>query len=179
MAVHVRRDHSLRVPRPDLSDAAESPSACAAAGCHADRSTSWIATAFVAMYGDRSRPPRWGPVLAAGRAGQPAAEQPLAELARDEARPAIVRASALELLGGYSGSAGRRALEQSLDDPDPLVRATAASHVGAATEEHLVELLAPLCRDSIRAVRVAAAERLAGLAPDGACAGALDEAVAA
>ena len=42
MGVDGRRDHSFRVPRPDLFLATGTPNACT--DCHADRSTTWAAT---------------------------------------------------------------------------------------------------------------------------------------
>jgi hypothetical protein len=41
MVVDVRRDHAIRVPRPDLSIALSTPNACN--NCHADRSAQWAA----------------------------------------------------------------------------------------------------------------------------------------
>ena len=49
MVVHDRRDHSMRVPRPDLSVSIGTPNACTQ--CHTDRSAEWAAKA-VAEAGD-------------------------------------------------------------------------------------------------------------------------------
>lgn len=43
MGVDPRRDHSLRIPRPDLSDTLNSPNACVQ--CHSDQSNSWASKA--------------------------------------------------------------------------------------------------------------------------------------
>ncbi|MDV7397777.1 hypothetical protein RZS08_40630, partial [Arthrospira platensis SPKY1] len=66
-------------------------------------------------------------MLAAFRAGAPGASDRLAALATDPAQPAIVRATALESLA----QAGSHAVPPaSLQDPDPVVRATAAAALG-------------------------------------------------
>ena len=41
MVIDARRDHSLRIPRPDLSVAIGTPNACS--GCHRDKSAQWAA----------------------------------------------------------------------------------------------------------------------------------------
>ena len=65
-----RLDHSLRVPRPDLSRELGTPNACNAAGCHADKGVEWAVQAFTKWYG-LTQKPHYGPILAAGRARQP------------------------------------------------------------------------------------------------------------
>src|SRR5262249_47043966 len=49
MRVDPRRDHSLRVPRPDLSVRLGTPNACT--GCHTDKQASWAADRVRAWYG--------------------------------------------------------------------------------------------------------------------------------
>jgi tetratricopeptide (TPR) repeat protein len=159
MVVHFRRDHSLRVPRPDLSAAIGVPNACSAAGCHADKPLSWVTAKYDAWFG-RTRRPHYGTILAAGRRGSPGAQVALAQLAQDPSRPAVVRATALELLGGDGSEASAVALERGLADPDPLLRHTAASHLRLQDPVRLVRALAPLLEDPVRGVRIAAAARL-------------------
>ena len=160
MVVHFRRDHSLRVPRPDLSDSLGTPNACNAAGCHADRSAEWAARTCDRWYG-RKRKPHYGTVLAAGIAGRSGAGHDLTQLAGDRLRPAIARASALGLLARYPGPEADSALERALRDEDALVRHTAARTLAPSDPAELTRALAPLLRDSVRTVRSAAAARLA------------------
>jgi predicted CXXCH cytochrome family protein len=160
MRVHLRRDHSMRVPRPDLTAALGVPNACSTAGCHSDRSLSWVQQKYDGWYG-KTRKPHYGTVLAAGRRRGPGAEKDLAELAWDSRQPTVARASALELLAAYPGSVARAALERALSDPEPLVRATAAQRVPGGAPD-LARLLGPLLQDPVRAVRSQAAARLAG-----------------
>ena len=73
MVVHLRADHSIRIPRPDLTQDLGVPNACSQAGCHADKPLSWVGDAYDRWYG-MARKPHYGTVLAAGRRADPAAQ---------------------------------------------------------------------------------------------------------
>ncbi len=161
MVVHFRRDHSMRVPRPDLTTSLGVPNACAASGCHAGKPASWVQARYDGWYGQQ-RKPHYGTVLAEGRTGSPGAELALVQLAGDQLRPMVARATAVELLGGYRGEGSRAALEKALADGEPLVRVTAAQRLPVTDPAVLARLLAPLLQDPVRAVRAEAAARLAG-----------------
>ena len=164
MVIDERADHSLRIPRPDLSQAIGTPNACSQGGCHDDKPLQWSVDAFTKWYG-QARKPHYGTTLAAGRAGRPGAAGELVRLAADPLYPAIVRATALSLLEGYPDEAAAGAFAAGLADAEGLVRLTAVDHVAAATPEKLVDLVAPLLLDPLRAVRMQAAVVLAD-APD-------------
>jgi len=160
MVVHYRLDHSIRVPRPDLTETIGTPNACNAAGCHADKSVRWAVEKHDVWYG-RARKPHYGTVIAAGRTGAPATWRGLVDLAQDQLRPAIARATALDLLGSAKGADVSGAFERALGDPDPLMRWTAASRLRLDDAARLVKLLGPLLKDPVTAVRMEAAVRLA------------------
>jgi len=164
MVIDERADHSLRVPRPDLSQTLGTPNACSQGGCHGDKPLSWSVDAFTRWYG-QAKKPHYGPTLAAGREGGPEARDDLVRLAGDALYPAIVRATALSLLGQYPGEESTRAFAVALADPEPLMRHTAINSVVAASPEELVELVAPLLFDPMKAVRMQAAVQLADV-PD-------------
>jgi len=76
MVVDVRRDHSIRVPRPDLSAPLGTPNACTQ--CHAGRSADWAAQAVSAWFPrGRQTMPHFGTALHAGRSGAADAEEQL------------------------------------------------------------------------------------------------------
>ena len=160
MVIDQRADHSLRVPRPDLSQTLGTPNACSQGGCHDDKPLGWSVDAFTKWYGEAKKP-HYGPILAAGREGHPEALAGLIRLAGDELYPAIVRATALSLLGRYPGEESTRAFAVALADPEALVRHTAATSVVAANPEDLIDLVAPLLFDPVKAVRMQAAVQLA------------------
>ena len=159
MVVHERHDHSIRVPRPDLSVRLGTPNACNA--CHARRSSRWAAAAVARWYGEaRRREPHFGEVLQAARGGAVGADLALAELARAASQPAIVRATALLELSQWLSASTLPAFEGGVRDPDPLVRLGAAEGAQAVPPELRLGLLAPLLRDPVRAVRIEAARAL-------------------
>ena len=73
MVIDDRADHSLRVPRPDLSLEIGVPNACSQSGCHDDQTVEWSVDAYTEWYG-KARKPHFGTVLAAARAGEPGAQ---------------------------------------------------------------------------------------------------------
>jgi tetratricopeptide (TPR) repeat protein len=162
MRIQPRPDHSLRVPRPDLTVKIGTPNACTQ--CHADKPAQWAADAVGRWYPDsrHRRTPHYGEAFAAARAGGPGALEALPAIAADLDRPGIVRATALEMLRGdpRTGDTVRVAATR---DPDPEVRAAAAASVEALPEAARLNALVPLLSDPIRAVRIAAARALAGL----------------
>jgi predicted CXXCH cytochrome family protein len=158
MVVQPRPDHSMRIPRPDLSVTLGTPNACNQ--CHADKSAQWAADAVTAWFSTPKRPPHYGEVFAAARRGQRVAA-PLAALAADAAQPAIVRATALELLAGQAAGVDERIA--AARDADAEVRAAAAASLEDLAASLRVPTLAPLLKDPVRAVRIAAARSLASL----------------
>ena len=162
MVVDWRADHSLRIPRPDLSLEIGTPNACTAAGCHEEETDAWATDHYVDWYG-RARKPHYGTVLAAGRDGEPDAAEGLIRLAGDPLYPTIVRATALSLLRGYPGPATTRAINAALQDDEALIRHTAATALNTTDPSELTELVAPLLFDPATAVRGQAAVRLAAV----------------
>jgi len=161
MVVDVRRDHSVRVPRPDLSVSIGTPNACTE--CHADRSAQWAAETVVGWYPKgRQTTTHYGTALYAGRVGAADAEQQLDRLVLDRRQPAIARASALPLLASYASPASEPAIKTAIRDPDPLVRAAAPRALPGTVPPRFVEAAVPLLSDPVRAVRVEAARALAG-----------------
>ena len=142
MGVDRRRDHSLRIPRPDLTVKIGSPNVCN--GCHSDKSPQWAAAAAERWYGPRE--PHWGEALHAGD---------FAKVASDPGVPAIARATALSRMR----SGPENVIESGLRDPDPLVRLGALL---AIEPEARLRLAAPLLSDPVRGVRIEAARILAG-----------------
>ncbi len=157
-----RADHSMRIPRPDLSLKLGSPDACTR--CHQDKPVQWAADAATRWYGDRKPGrPHFGEALHAGRTGAPDAGKRLMALAVDMEQPAIARASALELLRGYPRPAHLVSLPSLLNDQDPLVRGAAVRYLEMTDPEILFKLVMPLLEDPARTVRLEAARTLATL----------------
>jgi predicted CXXCH cytochrome family protein len=164
MIVDARRDHAIRIPRPDVSVKLGTPNACAA--CHADHDAQWAADAVARWYGPTRRQERhYGEILAAGRAGRADAAAALATLVADASQPAIVRATAVDLLGGF-GPANVAAIVTATGDPDPAVRVAAVGALDHLPPQDRIALVAPRLDDPVRAVRIEAARVLAPTAPE-------------
>lgn len=160
MGIDVRNDHSIRIPRPDLSIATAAPNACKT--CHWDKPDQWSVEYCLKWYGIKQRP-HYGAVFASGRKGLPEAHSELIRLADDPLSPGIVRATALSLLGSYPGEATLKAFERALMDPEPVVRHTAIHDLAQLHPEISMGLITPLLYDPVKAVRIQAAMTMTGL----------------
>jgi predicted CXXCH cytochrome family protein len=162
MVVHDRRDHSIRVPRPDLSVSIGTPNACTQ--CHADRSAEWAAKAVAQWYPNgRQTTSHYGTALHAGRSGAVDAERQLDQLILDKSQPAIARASGLSLLGSYMSPASETAIKAAIADPDPLVRMAVPQALPPTPSRPMIEAILPLLSDPVRAVRVETARVISGI----------------
>ncbi len=162
MVVDPRRDHSIRIPRPDLSVKLDTPNACNQ--CHTDRSATWAADAVQKWVGRTPKGfPNFAEALHAGRSGAPAAQQLLVRLAADDAAPNIARATALSQLGSYLSPALLDVLKPALHDQDPMVRAATLRALEALEPNARFRLAHHLLQDSVRAVRIEAARILASI----------------
>jgi tetratricopeptide (TPR) repeat protein len=160
MVIDPRRDHSIRIPRPDLSDKLKSPNACIK--CHNDKSNQWAADWCTEWYGDPDRNGRhYGEAFWAGRLAYPEALPELIRLANDPESAPMVRATAVSLLQNYQDASVIRTLQTNITDPDPLIRYAALSALFVADDNTVLELAVPRMNDSIRLIRITAAFQLA------------------
>ncbi|HEU4384554.1 MAG TPA: tetratricopeptide repeat protein [Anaeromyxobacteraceae bacterium] len=165
MVVDLRRDHSLRVPRPDLSASLGVPHACT--GCHRQRGARWAADAVRRWYGRDARGfQAFAQTFHGADAGTPGAASALAALASDGSQPAIVRSSALARLAGLAPPQAAAAALAGSRDPSPLVRLAAVAVAGSLPPRERLGVAGPLLADPLRAIRVEAAGALAGVALD-------------
>lgn len=162
MVVDPRRDHSMRVPRPDLTVKIGVPNACN--DCHVDRTAVWAAELTERWYGAaRRQRPHYGEALHAARRGDPAAARGLVELINDSDQPGIARATALELVERYPSRDALDAIRRALGHGDPLIRIGAVRALRRAEAEVRLALVRPLLRDRVLAVRLQATATLASL----------------
>ncbi len=166
MVVDPRRDHSIRVPRPDLSVAIGTPNACN--NCHTMpyESAQWAADKIVEWYGEK-RPddPNWAKAIAGGREADPAALTEIIDSLNRPNTPGIVKATLCELLSRYRSPEARTALESALTSSDAMIRRAAISNVQVESLQKLLGVAVPVLSDPIRTVRIAAAVRLLNLPP--------------
>jgi Flp pilus assembly protein TadD len=150
-----RRDHSFRVPRPDLSAQYGVPNTCNESGCHDDQSAEWAAKAVKEWYGPE-RVKHFSDALAFGRTREPESIPGLIELAGDSTMPGIARSSAVMYLGETVDPEAFQAIADLLDDPDPIVRYYSAQSMDRLPPEQKVKYLAPMLVDNVRSVRISA-----------------------
>ncbi len=158
MGVDERHDHSFRVPRPDVSAKLGTPQPCAS--CHADQTAEWASDAIQNAHG-KTRPAHFAETINAGRHDGLKASERLATLAASSTHAAIVRASALRLLRGRLEQKHLPIIEQSLKDPDGLVRLAALEAIAPLPEQLRTDLAAPHLSDATFAVRIEAVRRIA------------------
>ncbi len=161
MVVDPRHDHSMRIPRPDLSAQVGTPNACTS--CHAKKPAQWAADAIAKWNG---KPPagfqQFAAALHAGSTGAPGARDALVALIGDPSQPAIARASAIDRLANLLNSQSTDAVVRGLKDPDASVRQAAVEALGSSDPALRRRVLPVMLDDAVLAVRIEAARALAG-----------------
>jgi tetratricopeptide (TPR) repeat protein len=166
MVIDGRRDHSLRVPRPDLAAKLNTPDACTQ--CHIDRKPDWASAALDRWLGKAWRErPNIGPALHAGATQGAMAVPGLLELARSSAQPYLVRATAAGMLVPHMRPSLLATARELLQDADAEIRIAALPMMEQADMQTRALAVSPLLSDPVRGVRIEAARVLAGI-PEGA-----------
>jgi Flp pilus assembly protein TadD len=162
MVVDRRHDHSLRIPRPDLSVRLGTPNVCN--DCHADKSAQWSASAVEGWYGPQRKGfQNYAEAFQAAWTDRADAAALLGAIAANPGIPGFVRASALTGLASHLSPASIELARSGLADPDPMVRLGALDMLAAAPAAQIWPVVAPLLSDSNRGVRIRAAALLAAV----------------
>lgn len=161
MVVDARHDHSMRIPRPDVSAKLGMPNACN--DCHSKQTPQWAADAIRQWTGKAPASfQNFADALHDGALGGPNTRGALMALIDDKAQPAIVRASAIDRLGHWLTPATLDALTRSLNDTDPVVRLATVEALASADPVLRQRYLPRMLDDAILPVRIEAARGLAG-----------------
>ena len=162
MIIDDRHDHSIRIPRPDLTVKTGAPNACNK--CHADRTPEWAASEIKSWGGENNKGfQNYGETLYEARNGTPGAEELLVELANDDSAPSIARATALNELAGYLSPFSIEAVQKGLSNDDPLIRGAALDALEAAPPDTRTGIAFGLLNDPVLAVRIKAVTVLASV----------------
>ncbi|MEC5386932.1 multiheme c-type cytochrome [Uliginosibacterium sp. H3] len=160
MVVDPRRDHSLRIPRPDLSVSMGTPNACNS--CHTDKPPKWADDAVRKWYKHAPQGfQKFAATLQAGRQGALTARHDLTTLANEATAPAIAKATALRALQGFPSPQALVSIRSGLLSSDPLMRMASIQGLAPMPPAQRVPLIAPLLDDPLRVVRMEAASSLA------------------
>jgi predicted CXXCH cytochrome family protein len=120
-----RRDHTFQPPVPETTAAFGVPNACTT--CHDDKTPEWAARQMDMWWGDgarRAKSTSLATTMYLAGTGDAAVVPALAAIAVDRTQGAVLRASALEYIGGLAGS--RRL------DASPVQSQTSTSRTGSA-----------------------------------------------
>ena len=94
MGIDARRDHSMRIPRPDRTVLLATPNACNQ--CHTDKSAKWAADAIKAWYpSPKPGAQDFAEAFDRGDRGAPGSEGDLIAIAEASAESPLARASAI------------------------------------------------------------------------------------
>jgi tetratricopeptide (TPR) repeat protein len=164
MVVDPRRDHSLRIPRPDLSVRYGTPNACTQ--CHNDKPAEWAADAVGHWLKDTKGSDKstsawhFSDDLVPALSGSADAQSRLMKLAMSNSIPALVQASAVDALSGYLDQRSLLVAQTQLNHSDAMVRTAAIGLLAALPPEQRWQELKPLLSDSSKQVRLELARQL-------------------
>ncbi|OEJ98820.1 hypothetical protein A8C32_06435 [Flavivirga aquatica] len=148
-----RRDHSFRIPRPDLSIKYGIPNACV--GCHKDKNDKWAWENFKKNHGEPDYK-HFSELLVPGLIGKENGLNTLLELARDTIYPNIARASAVKGMANYLNREAINKMLSFLDDDSALVRGATLDVLSNINSKDYINYFLPLLKDKKRTVRVKA-----------------------
>lgn len=162
MVVDSRRDHSFRIPRPDLSERFGTPNPCIE--CHANKSNRWAANMLQEWYGHSPKGHQdYAEALYAIRSEAMDAKARLATLLQDKNQPVIARATAIEESSMWLNKGSLPALVDALSDPDPMMRGAGLKGLEPLPLELRWALAHKHLRDPVRGVRAMAVVTLADI----------------
>lgn len=148
-----RRDHSFRIPRPDQSVKYDTPNACNT--CHTDKSKAWASDFIIEKYGPE-RADHFSDHMLAGFFED---HNKFKAVFENSAYPDIIRASAINQYGESPITPQElAALSVYLNDPSVLVRNQAVLAFQKKQDAYIKDKIAPLLKDTVRLVRISAAE---------------------
>ena len=158
MGVDFRRDHSMRIPRPDLSVKLGTPNACNSQ-CHKDKSAEWAAGYTQKWYG-KSKDIHFAEVFNNAINRDTSAPKQLVKIINEPSTPPIIRAAAVMYAGQVPTMESNEKVKEMLKNDNPMVRKEAVTSYFPADEKDLIKTIAPLLKDTSRLVRLAATTKL-------------------
>ncbi len=160
MGVDVRHDHSMRIPRPDLSVMTGSPNACIQ--CHQEKDDSWALDALDAWGVKMSRAnTELGRSFHSADRGDVRALSSLKRIIENTSAPQIHRSSALLRYGNLSAPDLPQTAALALGSEDSVIRLAAVQSISALPARQRYLMLRTLINDPVLAVRMAVAQLLA------------------
>ncbi|WP_163717789.1 cytochrome c3 family protein [Mangrovibacterium lignilyticum] len=156
MGVDYRRDHSFRIPRPDLSIKYGVPNACNQ--CHANKSNEWSESYINQCYG-KSRAFQFSEAFDDARNGKPEASTELMSMIDDELYTRNIRSLSIQYLGAYFQDSLKTEVEDYLGNLYPDIRLASLRAI-QLTDQKELDLIYPMLYDDTKAIRTEAANTL-------------------
>tara|TARA_R110001583_G_scaffold76844_1_gene209866 strand:- start:546 stop:2756 length:2211 start_codon:yes stop_codon:yes gene_type:complete len=158
MGVDDRRDHSFKIPRPDLSQTFNTPNACVQ--CHDNKSNEWASKNLEKWHGKPEVVLSSKQLLMTLNSGQAITLEQHLSIISDDKLDVISRATAIQLLSYTTPTLSADFLMPYLTHTEPLIRLSAASIATLLSPIDRINGLTPLLQDKYKAVRVASARSL-------------------
>jgi predicted CXXCH cytochrome family protein len=158
MGVDDRRDHSFKIPRPDVSAVFNTPNACIQ--CHEKETNLWARKNLNIWHGQPEVLLESKQYLMALNSGKPITLIQHWSIVDDENLDIISRASALQMLSYTTQSLSAKRLNSYLIHKEVLLRLSAANAGMLLAPDEREKYLAPLLNDELKAIRVAVARSL-------------------
>ncbi|MGB0836767.1 MAG: tetratricopeptide repeat protein [Flavobacteriaceae bacterium] len=154
MVVDPRSDHSMRIPRPDLSEKTGSFNACN--NCHKDKSVQWAVQGFKELYGNKyDTIGHYGLTLQSLRKNEPGAQLKLDALMADPEIPEIIKATAYSLIDYQNNPQGLKYLQEGLKNSNAIIRRSATQSIANLRPEQQFTYAKSMVNDSVLSVRFA------------------------
>jgi len=166
MGVHERRDHSLRIPRPDLTVAINTPNACNQ--CHKEKSAAWAVLALKQWPNSMDSPAEKERTDSAHALHQAWYASPAVDVitkALPSARSGIESASLINSFLPGNHPKQNHVLAVAAHNSDGLVRLGLARSLMTTLSQTTLPIAISLLSDPLLAVRIEAARALIGVDP--------------
>ena len=156
MQVDPRRDHSWHVPRPDLSQHINTPNVCTS--CHEDETNQWADQKIGEWFPNSKyrNQQHFAVAFYADSIGHRGAPDALAYSAQDSSLSDIIRASALERMGGNTGQNTLVSLARAVKHESDMIRLGAVAGSSGYGFSDRWQILEPLLSDPVLSVRAEA-----------------------
>lgn len=161
MEVDPRRDHSWQIPRPDLSKNIGTPNVCT--NCHEGETNEWADEKLGEWFPNSKyrNQQHFAVAFYAEEINYRGAEDALSYTAQDSKQSDIIRASALQRLGSFTGQNTLVALGRAVKHENELIRLGTIQGSAAFSFSDRWQILQPLLNDPVLAIRAETAGALA------------------
>jgi len=152
MVVDPRSDHSMRIPRPDISVKTGATNACN--NCHKDKSNEWASQEFKKWYGNKyDTISHYGFAFHNIRTNKPDAQSDLNKVINDKDMANIVVGTAIRFQDYRNNPLAFENLKMALTSPSPLVRRAGLESLRNLPKQQQFKYALPLAKDTVYGVR--------------------------